>query len=53
MKFPALQDEDPSIQLRTDTDTEVVAALALFLWRRNEGKIGFRYFTFTAVIMMY
>ena len=28
--------------LRTETDTEVVAALALFIWEGSGGKMGFR-----------
>ena len=30
------------MKLRTDTDTEVVAALALFIWEGSGGKMGFR-----------
>ena len=34
--------DEPRITLSTDTDTEVVAALALFIWRGSDGKMGFR-----------
>ena len=40
---------EPRIILRTDTDTEVVAALALFIWRGSDGKMGFRELVETVV----
>ena len=34
--------EGRGMTLRTETDTEVIAALALFIWEGSGGKMGFR-----------